>query len=147
MRLPLIVITYGFTPKLCSWEDNGVHKLPFFNEPILAQLFIESYEQKMGELLKDKDQLQIQLCENPQHALDMMKIIGTVAPDAKIIFNAAPLVDDPQEAVQKVAGQFNNIATVINKEYDIEEATNIINELHQESESGESEEESSPPMT
>jgi hypothetical protein len=141
MRLPLIVITYGFTPKLCSWEDNGVHKLPFFNEPILAQLFIESYEQKMGELLKDKDQLQIQLCENPQHALDMMKIIGTVAPDAKIIFNAAPLVDDPQEAVQKVAGQFNNIATVINKEYDIEEATNIINELHQESESGESEEE------
>ena len=141
MRLPLIVITYGFTPKLCSWEDNGVHKLPFFNEPILAQLFIESYEQKMGELLKDKDQLQIQLCENPQHALDMMKIIGTVAPDAKIIFNAAPLVDDPQEAVQKVAGQFNNIATVINKEYDIEEATNIINELHQESESGESESE------
>lgn len=141
MRLPLIVITYGFTPKLCSWEDNGVHKLPFFNEPILAQLFIESYEQKMGELLKDKDQLQIQLCENPQHALDMMKIIGTVAPDAKIIFNAAPLVDDPQEAVQKVAGQFNNIATVINKEYDIEEATNIINELHQESESSESESE------
>lgn len=135
MQLPLIVITYGFTPKLCSWEDNGTHKLPFFNEPMLAQLFLDSYKEAMGELLKDKEELQIQLCHNSQHALDMMKIIGTVAPSAKIIFNAAPLVEDPQEAIQKVANQFSSLATTINKEYDIEEATEIINALHQESES------------
>jgi len=131
MRLPLIVITYGFTPKLCSWEDKGTHKLPFFNEPAIAQLFLDSYEDKMGELLNDKEKLQIQLCQNSQHALDMMKIIGTVAPDAKIIYNAAPLVENPQEAIQKVAHQFQDVATVVNKEYDIEEATEILNELNQ----------------
>tara|TARA_R110000751_G_scaffold298207_3_gene408092 strand:- start:63 stop:491 length:429 start_codon:yes stop_codon:yes gene_type:complete len=136
MRLPLIVITYGFTPKLCSWEDNGIHKLPFFNEPLLAQLFLDSYQNNMGELLKGKEPLQIQLCQDAQHALDMMKIVGTVAPDAQIIFNAAPLVENPEEVIQKVAGQFQDIATVINKEYDIEEATEIINELVQESKSG-----------
>jgi hypothetical protein len=72
---------------------------------------------------------QIQICENPRYALDMLRMIGTLAPGTIIVYNAAPIGEDPHEAVSKVAGQFQDLATVVNKEYDLEEATEIFQGL------------------
>lgn len=129
MKVPLILITYGFSQKLCTWEEEGVHKLPFFGEPVLAALFVKSFNTHMGPLLEDKEMPQIQICENPRYALDMLRMIGTLAPGTIIVYNAAPIGEDPHEAVAKVAGQFQDLATVVNKEYDLEEATEIFQGL------------------
>lgn len=134
MKVPLILITYGFSQKLCTWEEEGVHKLPLFSEPVLASLFVKSFNTHMGPMLEDKEMPQIQVCDNPRHALDMIRVIGTVAPEVTIVYNAPPIGEDPHEAIGKVAGQFQDLATVINKHYDLEEATEVFQSLVDESE-------------
>ena len=125
MKTPLILITYGFTKKLCTWEEDNIHKVPFFSEPILASLFISSFKKHMKEFIKDKDQLQIQVCNNPQHVLDMLKIISVVAPTITIVYNPSPIGEDPYDAIEKISCQFQNSETTINKYYDIEEAIEV----------------------
>jgi hypothetical protein len=129
MKIPLILVTYGITQKLCTWEEEGVHKLPLFNEPALASLFVESFNTHMGEMLEDKEAPQIQICENPRYALDMLRVIGMIAPEAIIVYNPIPIGEDAYEAVEKIAGQFQDIATVVNKEYSLEETTEIFQKL------------------
>ena len=144
MKIPLILITYGLSRKLCTWEERGVHKLPFFSEPVLASLFVKSFKAHMGPLLKNKENPQIQVCEKPRYALDMLRVIGTIAQGVIVVYNPAPIGEkDPQAAIGKVAGQFQDFATVVNKEYDLEEATEIFQKLVDES--PESEPESSDP--
>lgn len=129
MKTPLILITYGLSRKLCTWEEDGVHKLPLFNEPVLALLFLKKFEEHMGSLIEDRDPPQIQVCEKPQYALDMLKMIGVLAPLTTIIYNASPIGEDPDEAISQVAGQFQDAATVINKYYELDEATEIFQSL------------------
>jgi len=129
MKTPLILITYGLSQKLCTWEEDGVHRLPLFNEPALATLFLKAFNEHMGELLEDKEPPQIQVCESPQYALDMVKMLGIVAPDITIVYNAAPIGEDPHAAIAEISGQFQEAATTINKYYDLEEATEIFQDL------------------
>lgn len=142
MKIPLILITYGYTQKLCTWEEEGVHKLPFFGEPVLADLFLNSFKKHMGSLLEDKEDLVIQVCDEAKYALDMLRMIGMVAPAAVIIYNAAPIGEDPHEAIGKVAGQFQDRATTINKHFELDEATEIFEKLA-ENQPSDSDEESS----
>lgn len=143
MKTPLILVTYGISQKLCTWEEEGVHKLPFFGEPVLASLFVKSFNTHMGPLIKDKEMPQVQVCDNPRYALDMLRVIGTMEPGIIIVYNAAPIGEDPHEAISKVAGQFQDLATVVNKEYALDEATEVFQELVDEllDESAESSEE------
>ena len=139
MKTPLILITYGFSQKLCTWEEEGVHKLPFFGEPVLASLFVKSFNKHMASMLDGQEPPQIQVCEEPRYALDMLRLIGTISPNVTIVYNAAPIGEDPHDAIGKVAGQFQDLATVINKHYDLDEATEIFEKLvDQESESNSS---------
>ena len=120
MKPPFILITYGFSKKLFTYEEEGAHKLPIFGEASLASLFINSARHKMEEFLEEQS-LQIQICGKIEHAIDMFKMIAIVNPEVTIFYNAAPLVDDPQEAIGKIAGQFESLATIINREYTIDD--------------------------
>ena len=86
----------------------------------------------MGSLIKDKESPQIQVCEKPQYALDMLQMIGIIAPSTTIVHNASPIGEDPHEAVSKVAGQFQDIAVIINKYYDLDEAIEVFQILVEE---------------
>jgi hypothetical protein len=142
MKVPLILITYGFSQKLLTWEEEGVHKLPFFGEPVLASLFLTKFKEHMGPMLEDKEPPQVQVCDNPRHGLDMLRLIGIIDPSIIIVYNPPPIGEDPQEAIGKVANQFQDMATVINKHFDLEEATavfqSMVDELDEESESKDS---------
>lgn len=129
MKTPLILITYGLSLKLCTWEEDGIHKLPLFSEPVLALLFLKKFEEHIGSLIENREPPQIQVCENPKHALDMLKMLGILAPSITIVYNASPIGEDPHEAISGVAGQFQDVATVINKHYELDEATEIFQSL------------------
>jgi len=122
MKTPLILLTYGFTQKLCTWEEDNIIYLPIFSEPLLATKFLNKFKLNLGELLADKEELQIQVCNNVEHAIDMIKMIGLLQPLAQIKYNPTPLGEDPEEAVEKIAGQFTDTATVINRTYNLEQA-------------------------
>lgn len=119
MKPPFILITYGFSKKLFTYEEKGVHKLPIFSEAPLASLFINSARKKMEEFLVGQS-LQIQICGKIEHAIDMFKMIMVVNPEVTIFYNAAPLVDDPQEAIGKIAEQLSSVTTIINREYTLD---------------------------
>lgn len=135
MKPPFILITYGFSKKLFTYEEEGVHKLPIFGEATLASLFINSARQKMEEFLAGQS-LQIQICGKIEHAIDMFKMIMVINPEITIFYNAAPLVDDPQKAIGKIVGQLESLATVINKEYALDNWIELL-EDQTESESSE----------
>lgn len=126
MKTPLILITYGLSQKLCTWEEDNIIKLPIFSEPVLAREFVKSFKSQFKHLLVDKDDLQIQVCNNPNHATDMLKMIGIIQPLVNIIYNPSPIGKDPEEAVGKLASQFTDMATTINKTYNIEEAVDAL---------------------
>ena len=130
MKTPLLLITYGLSQKLCTWEENNIIKLPIFSEPILASEFVSSFKKHFKHLLVGKEDLQVQICNNPKHALDMIKMIGIIQPLVNIVYNSSPMGQDPEEAVGKLANQFTDTATVINRIYNIEEA---VEALHQSS--------------
>jgi hypothetical protein len=140
MNVPLILITYGFENKLFSYEDEGVLKLPIFEEPALADLFLKSVKENLKELLKEKDELRIQVCSKIEHAVDVFRIVGTIAPMAIIMFNAAPLVEDPETAVGEIARQFKTIETVINREIALDDWIELLEERQRENQASESEE-------
>lgn len=75
----------------------------------------------MAELLDDKEPLEIQICAKIEHAIDVFKVVATTTPNITIVYNAAPIVEDPQAAIGKIADQLQSTATVINKEYAIDE--------------------------
>jgi len=126
MRIPLILITYGLSKKLCTWEEDGILKLPIFSEPILASEFVKSFKSLFKDLLIDKEELQIQICNNTKYATDMLKMIGVLQPLVNIIYNPSPLGQDAEEAIGKLAKHFSNMETIINKSYSIEEAIGVI---------------------
>lgn len=121
MKAPFIVITYGFSQKLFSYEEEGVHKLPIFGEAILAYIFLKSAKEKMEEFLGGKDPLQVQICGKQRHAIDMFRIVAVTTPGVTLVYNAAPMVEDPQAAVGKIAKELQSPATVINREYAIDD--------------------------
>lgn len=126
MKTPLILITYGLSQKLCTWEENNIIKLPIFSEPVLAAEFVKSFRAHFKNLLEDKEDLQIQICNNPKHALDMIKMIGIIQPLVNIIYNPSPMGQEPEEAVAKLANQFTDMATVVNRHYNIEQAVEAL---------------------
>lgn len=126
MKTPLLLITYGLSQKLCTWEENNIIKLPIFSEPVLASEFVKSFKTHFKHLLEGREELQIQICNNPKHALDMVKMIGIIQPLVSIIYNPSPMGQEPEEAVAKLASQFTDLATVINKTYNIEEAVEAL---------------------
>lgn len=121
LRTPFILMTYGFSQKLFSYEENGVLKLPIFGEAILVSIFRKSIEEQMDGLLDDKEPLEIQICEKMEHAIDIFKVVATATPNITIVYNAAPIVEDPQAEIGKIANQLQSPATVINREYAIDE--------------------------
>lgn len=135
IKSPFILITYGFSQRLFTFEQEGVHKLPIFGEPVLTSLFLKSAKQTMSELLEDKEELQAQICGKIQHAIDMFKIIALTNPGVTVVYNAAPLVEDPQEEIGKVAKQFSSLATVINREYALDDWQEVLESQANSSES------------
>lgn len=121
MNAPLIFITYGFTKKICSWEENGIQKVPVFDNALLASIFVESFR----ETVIDKEPPQPQICTNKQYAMDIIKMINIITSQLQqnvtIIRNPLPINRDPDETISKIAKDLGSF-TVINKEYDIEEA-------------------------
>jgi hypothetical protein len=77
MKIPLIFITYGFTNKICSFEENGVHKIPVFEDPDLAAKFAEEFRKIItyNRLHRDVEEPCPQICDNKQHVLDILTLI------------------------------------------------------------------------
>lgn len=132
MKTPLLLLTYGMTQKLCTWEEDGIIKLPIFSEAVLAYEFVKSFKKYFKQLMQDKEELQIQVCANPAHATDMLKMVGIIQPLATIIYNPSPMGLDPEESISKMANQFNDIATVINKQYTLAEAVDELDNFIQQ---------------
>jgi hypothetical protein len=122
MKTPLILLTYGFTQKLCTWEEDNIIYLPIFSEPSLASIFLSKFKLNLDQLLADKEELQIQVCDDVQHAIDMIKMIGLLQPLVQIKYNPTPLGEDAEQVVEKIAGQFTRAETVINRTYNLEQA-------------------------
>jgi len=133
MKMPIILITYGFTQKLCTWQEDDIVKLPLFSEPSIALEFIKCFKVNFKEVLNDKDDLQIQVCENPKHAFDMLSMIGMIQPKTQVVYNATPPGEDPVELISKISSQFSDMATVINKQYELDELLPIIADLVEKS--------------
>lgn len=126
MKTPLLLLTYGMTQKLCTWEEDGIIRLPIFSEAALAYEFVKSFKNYFKQLIQDKEELQVQVCANPVHATDMLKMIGIIQPMVTIIYNPSPIGSDPEESISKIANQFSDIATVINKQYTLAEAVEAL---------------------
>jgi len=130
MKTPLILITYGISKKLCTWEENGIMKLPVFSEPILAREFVNDFKSNFKQLLVGKEELQTQVCVENRHASDMMQVIGMINPQVEVIYNSPPLSQDPEQVVAKLAKlakHFTAGEVSINKKYSIQEAVQELN--------------------
>ena len=138
MKLPIILITYGFTQKLCTWEENDeIVRLPLFSEPSIAMEFIKYFKIHFKDILKDKDDLQVQVCNNYKHAFDMLSMIGMIQPKTRVIYNSTPLGEDPVEIISKISSQFSDVATVINKNYELDEILPILADKAEEADKSE----------
>lgn len=93
MKTPLIFITYGFTNKICTFEEDGTHKMPIFSKPELSSLFIKDFKRQMGDMLDDKDQLEMQICDNKKYMSDILHMISIVDPNIIIVYNPLPIGD------------------------------------------------------
>lgn len=101
MKAPLIFITYGLTKRICSYEENEVHKIPVFTDLELAYKFTKEFQQ----IISDEETAQPQICNNDQYILDILKLINIKVGNLKVSYNIGG--DD-------------------HKEYDIDEAIEII---------------------
>lgn len=126
MKTPLILLTYGFTQKLCTWEEDNIIYLPIFSEPSLTSIFLSKFKLSLGQLLTDKEELQIQVCNDLQHSIDMIKMIGLLQPLVQIKYNPTPIGEDAEQVVEKIAGQFTGAETVINRTYSLEQAVEAL---------------------
>lgn len=129
MKIPIILITYGFSNKLCTYEKNGVHILPLFNEPAIASLFLDSFRTTMQEILGERELPQLQICHKAQYMIDVLTIVGITDPTTQILYNAAPILEDPEAAIAKIMREFTSTATRVNKPYTLEEAIEVFQEI------------------
>ena len=127
MKTPLILITYGISKKLCTWEEDGNMKLPVFSEPVLASEFVEDFKSNFKQLLAGKEELQTQVCMENRYASDMMQVIGMINPQVEVIYNSTPLSQDPEQVVARLAKHFTAGEVLINKKYSIQEAVQELN--------------------
>jgi hypothetical protein len=97
MRFPVIVIGYGSfanNNKLFFYEIGGLGCLPIFTDPTIANLFLSSATERMGDLLTGKPPLTTMACSKKEHILDILKLITMIAQDVKIVeLNPYPLND------------------------------------------------------
>lgn len=93
MKLPFIILSYGDfeeNKKLFSYENEGVHILPIFSSPDIAQIFIRGMTRTLKEL-GDNRVLVPQVCSELRYAHSMLVTIATIASDlTTIIFDPAP---------------------------------------------------------
>lgn len=87
MKTPLMFITYGYKMALCTWEENGIHRLPLFDNAELASKFISHFEEKMQSLLDDKEKLQVQICDDNKKAVDIFNTIAMIDQSIIITYN------------------------------------------------------------
>lgn len=102
MKAPLVFITYGFTNKICSFEENGIHKIPVFEDSELAAGFVEEFRKIIAH---DSEKPCPQICDNKQHILDILTLI--------CISGQNPIIS-------------LNIGSDSHTEYEIDEAIEII---------------------
>lgn len=104
MKAPLIFITYGLTNKICSFEENGIHKIPIFENLELAAAFVREFEKLGNELQREKPQPQI--CNDNRHILDIFTLISIMVQNPIISLNVGSennieyQVDEAIEAIQ-----------------------------------------------
>lgn len=129
MQIPIILITYGFSNKLCTYEKDGIHILPLFNEPAIASLFLDSFKTTMQEMLGEREPPQLQICNKSQYMMDILTIVGITDPTTQILYNAAPILEDPEAAIAAIIREFTSTATRVNKPYTLEEAIEVFQEM------------------
>lgn len=93
--------------------------MPAFSEPAIASMFLKSAREVMGETLQGKD-LQIQVCNERKHILDMFKMIASLEPGAIVAYNPLPLTGPPQDNVGELVLQ-SAPRMMLGQEYDMEE--------------------------
>jgi hypothetical protein len=94
MQFPILVISYGSfgadQKKLFFYEKDGVPVFPIFNDPVVAAQFCTG----MQETIKqhgDERRLQIRVCQQPEHARDLLIVINSIVPElTTIIFDPSP---------------------------------------------------------
>jgi hypothetical protein len=128
MKIPIILITYGFSNKLCTYEKDDMHILPLFNEPAIASLFLDSFRTTVREMLGERELPQLQICHKAQYMIDVLTIVGITDPTIQILYNAAPISDDPEAAIATVMQEFTSTVTSVNKSYTLEEAIEVFQE-------------------
>lgn len=87
MKLPFIALSYGDfneNKKLFSYENEGVHTLPIFSDPSVAEMFIRGMSRAL-ESVGDTRALVPQVCSDPKHAHSMFVTICTIAPDMNTV--------------------------------------------------------------
>lgn len=84
MQIPFIILSYNSfeeNKKLFSYERDGIHTLPIFNDASRAMKFAESMTQTLREQFGDDRILQTQICSSPKMALRMFESISAYSPD------------------------------------------------------------------
>lgn len=88
----MIILSYGdykTNKKIFSYEYNGAHLIPIFDDAKIADSFMQSiniaYTQSENKLIAN-------ICENPQHAYDMFVAISILS-DVRYVINN-PIIPD-----------------------------------------------------
>lgn len=87
MKTPFFLISFGdftVTKRLFFYEKNGTCMLPVFNEPIIASRFMKDIMERMREL-GDERLLTLQICHNPDSAIEMFTVIMTYITDLRYV--------------------------------------------------------------
>lgn len=116
VQAPLILITYGFSKRLFSYEQDGIHKLPIFSDPIIASVFLKSINVSMDALLEGEEDLQIQICDDTTHASDLFKMISLINPNIIVVFNAPPLIEEMKIQIENAGS-----CLIGSREYSLDE--------------------------